>query len=78
MFEIVRRDPDFALDMFVCALADSANPYYAWQALGVCLKHQADCEIEAAPCHLPSPREEQWFRPASMMYLRLFPSALGP
>jgi hypothetical protein len=42
MFEIVRHDPDFSLDMFLCAFADSANPYYAWQALDVCLKHKKE------------------------------------
>jgi hypothetical protein len=42
MFESVRHDPDFKIDMFLCALADSGNPYYAWQALDVCLKHKRE------------------------------------
>jgi hypothetical protein len=28
--------------MFLSALADTANPYYAWQALDVCLKHKKE------------------------------------
>lgn len=42
MFEVVRHDPDFRLDMFLCAFADTSNPYYAWQALGVCLMHKRE------------------------------------
>jgi hypothetical protein len=42
MFEAVRRDPDFRLRMFLHALATSGNPYYAWQALGVCLEHKKE------------------------------------
>jgi hypothetical protein len=42
LFEIVRNDPDFRLRMFLSALADTANPYYAWQALDVCLKHKKE------------------------------------
>jgi hypothetical protein len=42
MFEVVRHDPDFRLDMFLHAFADSGNPYYAFQALGVCLKHKKE------------------------------------
>jgi hypothetical protein len=40
MSEIVRRDPDFRIDMFHSQFAYTSNPYYAWQALGVCLKYQ--------------------------------------
>jgi hypothetical protein len=42
MFEAVMRDPDFRLEMFLHAMADTGNPYYAWQALGVCLKHKKE------------------------------------
>ena len=42
MFEVVTRDPDFLVDMFLCAMADTGNPYYAWQALSVCLKHKKE------------------------------------
>jgi hypothetical protein len=42
MFEVVTRDPDFRLDTFLCAFADTANPYYMWQALDVCLKHKRE------------------------------------
>jgi hypothetical protein len=42
MFEVARHDPDFRVDMFLHALADTGNPYYAWQALGVCLKHKKE------------------------------------
>jgi hypothetical protein len=41
-YEIVRRDPDFRLDMFHSEFADTSNPYYAWQALGVCLKYKRE------------------------------------
>jgi hypothetical protein len=34
------RDPEFRIDMFLHALAASGNPYYAWQALGVCIEHK--------------------------------------
>jgi hypothetical protein len=40
MLEIVQRDPDFRLDKFHSLFANSGNPYFAWQALGVCLKYQ--------------------------------------
>jgi hypothetical protein len=39
-YEIVRGDPDFRLDMFRSEFAGTSNPYYAWQALGICLKHK--------------------------------------
>jgi hypothetical protein len=42
MFEVVTRDPDFLVDMFLHAMADTGNPYYAWQALSVCLKHKKE------------------------------------
>jgi hypothetical protein len=42
MFAVVTRDPDFLLDMFFQAIADTGNPYYAWQALSVCLKHKKE------------------------------------
>jgi hypothetical protein len=42
MAEAVKRDPDFRIDMFLHALAASGNPYYAWQALGVCIEHKKE------------------------------------
>jgi hypothetical protein len=42
MFEVVRRDPDFQLDVLVHSIADTGNPYYAWQALSVCLEHKKE------------------------------------
>jgi hypothetical protein len=47
MFEVVRRDPDFKLDMLLHSLemslcASAYNPYYMWQALDVCLKHKKE------------------------------------
>jgi hypothetical protein len=41
-FEAVRRDPDFRLDMFHSEFAGTNNPYYAWQALGICLKYKRE------------------------------------
>jgi hypothetical protein len=53
MFEVVRHDPDFRVDMFLHALADTGNPYYAWQALGVCLKHKKEIGTKRYELHVP-------------------------
>jgi hypothetical protein len=42
MREVVMRDPDFQIDVFLRALAVNFNPYYAWRALEVCLKNKKE------------------------------------
>jgi hypothetical protein len=42
MFEAVKRDPNFWLSGAVRELADTGNPYWAWNAIQVCIQHQKE------------------------------------
>jgi hypothetical protein len=40
--EIVSNDPDFTIEGARGVFADTANPYFAWWALDVCLEHKKE------------------------------------
>jgi hypothetical protein len=40
--EIVKDDPDFIIEGARAEFADTTNPYYAWLAVEVCVKHKKE------------------------------------
>jgi hypothetical protein len=38
----VLREPDFGIDIWLHAVAQTGNPYYAWKAIQVCITHKKE------------------------------------
>lgn len=38
----VLNDPDFGLHIWLHAVADTGNPYYAWKAIKLCIEHKKE------------------------------------